>query len=233
MAVSASTLTASGWLSPQSYKKELSVNSASKGKEAVSGPNRQHTIIEDRTMNEHDAQARPLREWEVEIEGVIHDWNDITSWPMWKVYGLIDKTEPLHIRYVGQTADSLRSRLQFHRGKAKKTQDSQLHDWIRSIPEDRLSIVRLQDGSEQEAIDRLRSSGHDLLNKNKAGSGRPFTVLPQTIIDKLGTMPDAVLAEEIGVSPSLITRRRWAEDRPPFRATNRRNDNNLNRKEAA
>jgi hypothetical protein len=182
-------------------------------------------------MNNQDCQIRPLQEWEIEIDGVIHDWDDITSWPSWKVYGLIDKAEPFHIRYVGQTADSLKSRLQFHRGKAKKTQASKLHDWIRSIPEDQLSIVRLQDGSEQEAIDRLRNSGHDLLNKNKAGAGRPFTVLPQTVIDKLGTMPDAVLAEEIGVSPSLIKRRRWAEDRPSFRAN--RNNDNLNRKEAA
>lgn len=107
------------------------------------------------------------------------------------VYGLIDAREGI-VRYIGQTIQSLPSRLGGHLGKARRGSRGHLHCWLRSVETrgSKVRIIPLQldavwNESEVEWIARYRSMGAPLVNHTAGGMARSGYKLPAATIENL------------------------------------------------
>jgi len=104
---------------------------------------------------------------------------------MRSIYALVDPRSPREYRYVGETKNGLRVRLNGHiqasRRRARlRRRLSPVNEWIASLIEDgiRLGIVLLErcerktwKARERRAISLYRNRGHRLLNVNPGGAG--------------------------------------------------------------
>lgn len=94
------------------------------------------------------------------------------------IYAL--STDGVDYRYVGATRDTPGRRLTDHKIKAKRGVVRPVYDWMRSVGPSTIATTlldRVPDDEIHEAealwISRLRAEGHDLLNVQDGGPGRP------------------------------------------------------------
>lgn len=130
------------------------------------------------------------------------------------VYGVLSPITG-QVRYVGSTIDHPRVRLcraisQVRCGHAGGSPyERWLSTLIHASMEDRLKAVPLDFSTEEEAVDFY---GIENLLNEKAGASGP-SPLARTWAEEedalLGTMPDAALAERLGIDPHTVRRRRW------------------------
>lgn len=135
-----------------------------------------------------------------------------------RIYALVDPRDGL-VRYVGKTIQALPWRLQQHRQLAR-TEHSAKADWLLDLesqglrPDIRL-LEELPDKANWRDAERRwgRLFAETLINDRSPGSGgcdehqRKVCWTP-AIDARLGTVADAVLAEELGCSRKNVTYRR-------------------------
>lgn len=132
-----------------------------------------------------------------------------------KIYALIDPNNHA-VRYVGQTVNSLDRRLQAHYRAARRgvPKGGGKVKWLLGLEAagGRPIIRLLEECSEhewREAERRWIGKFSGLLNSKRGGGGgsqlRLSAGLPQSVVERLGKVADAVLAAEIGVTRKAIS----------------------------
>lgn len=102
------------------------------------------------------------------------------------IYGLVRKSSPEAIRYVGRTKQDAKSRFAGHKRDARNGSDLPVHRWMRKHADVMYIILEMDiksiDAPNRETyyIGKLSQEGHDLLNCSQSGENGAIEFDPAT-----------------------------------------------------
>ena len=136
-----------------------------------------------------------------------------------KIYGLTSPDSG-NIRYIGKTISTLPQRMQCHLYTARRGKDkSAKGKWLSKIIAQGkkpgivlISIVPEGDSwadHEKQTIIEYRNTGHQLLNISDGGNGshrlKGRAEIDESVIVRFGVDPDAMIAEDLGLSRKAVS----------------------------